>query len=131
VQTWQHHISAFQFCRRVYSAWMDRAFLSAALPIPIAYLENAEPWARVKWMPQGWPYLHPVQDVDADQQAIRAGFTSRSQVVSERGEDAASIDEEQAADNARADNLKVRYDSDGRFTKTSTPASPAPAGAPA
>jgi len=117
IQTWQHHIIAFQFCRRVYQAWMDRVFLSGAIPIPVAYVENPEPWARVKWMPQGWPYLHPVQDVEADQAAIRAGFTSRSSVVSERGEDAQSIDTEQASDNKRADDLHLKYDSDGRQPK--------------
>jgi lambda family phage portal protein len=117
VSTWQHNIIAFQFCRRVWKAWMDRVFVSGALPIPIAFLENSEPWARVKWMPQGWPYLHPVQDVEADEKAIRDGFTSRSAVVSERGEDAATIDEENAADNARADAMKLKYDSDGRQAK--------------
>lgn len=114
LQAWQHQILAFQFCRPVYQAWMDRVFLSGALPIPVAYATNPEPWARVKWMPQGWPYLHPVQDVDAQQMAIRAGFTSRNSVVSEQGEDSAEIDAEQATDNARADGLKLHYDSDGR-----------------
>lgn len=132
VQSWQHNVMAFQFCRQVWRAWLDRAWMANLLPIPIEYIENPEPWARVKWMPQGWPYLHPVQDVDADQKAIRSGFTSRSQVVSERGEDAASIDQEQAADNERADALKLKYDSDGRQTKNASTASPAePAGASA
>jgi capsid protein len=67
-----------------------------------------------KWIPQGWPYLQPVQDIEAQTEAIRSGFTSRSAVVSEQGEDAEQIDAEQAADNARADRLKLRYASDGR-----------------
>jgi len=114
IQAWQHQIVAFQFCRPIWRAWFDRAVLSGALRVPAAYYTDPEPWTRVKWMPQGWPYLHPVQDVDAQKAAIRAGFTSRSAVVSEQGEDAAAIDEEQAADNARADGLDLRYDSDGR-----------------
>ena len=65
-------------------------------------------------MPQRWPYLHPVQDVQAEQRAIRAGFTSRSATVAEHGEDAEEIDRQQAADNARADTLGLRYDSDSR-----------------
>lgn len=114
IQAWQHQIIAFQFCRPVWRAWMDRVFLSGVVPIPPTYLKEPDPWLRVAWMPQRWPYLHPVQDVQAEKDAIRDGFTSRSAVVSEHGEDAEAIDQQQADDNARADALKLRYDSDGR-----------------
>ena len=108
----QHHITAFQLCRPVWTAWLDRVFYSNALPIPTAYLKDPVPWADVKWMPQGWPYLHPVQDVQAAKEAIRNGFTSRSAAVSEQGEDSEVIDSEQAADNSRATTLGLTYDSD-------------------
>jgi lambda family phage portal protein len=126
IQAWQHQIVAFQFCRRVFNAWMDQAFLSGALPIPVAYVENPTPWNRVSWMPQSWPYLHPVQDVEADRAAVRSGFTTRAAVVSERGEDVEAIDRQQAEDNQRADNLGVKYDSDGRHPVSGS-ATPAPA----
>jgi lambda family phage portal protein len=116
IQAWQHQIVGFQLCHRVWRAWLDRAFLSGAIAIPFEYLADAEPWAAVRWMAQGWPYLHPVQDVEAAKAAIRCGFTSRSAVVSEQGEDAEAIDAEQSADNKRADDLGLRYDSDGRAT---------------
>jgi lambda family phage portal protein len=123
----QHQIVAFQMCRPVWRWFMDRVFLSGAINIPAAYVENPEPWLRVKWMPQGWPYLHPVQDVDAQKAAIRDGFTSRSAVVAEQGEDAEVIDAEQASDNKRADSLRLRYDSDGRQSSSTNPqADPAP-----
>jgi capsid protein len=65
-------------------------------------------------VPQGWPYINPVQDIQAQKEAIRAGLDSRSNLVSEQGEDAEAIDAQQAADNTRADTLGLRYDSDGR-----------------
>ncbi len=114
IQGRQHHIVAFQFCRPVWQSWMDRVFLSKALPIPAGYASDPQSWSAVKWMPQGWPYIHPVQDVQAARAAIRAGFTSRSAVVSEQGEDAEVIDAEQQADNARSDELGLTYESDGR-----------------
>lgn len=114
IQAWQHQIVAFQLCRPVWKAWVDRVFLSGALEMPIEYVDNPDPWATVKWVPQGWPYLHPVQDVTAQKQAIRSGLTSRSATVSEHGEDAEVIDQEQADDNARADELGLTYDSDAR-----------------
>jgi lambda family phage portal protein len=114
IQAWQHQIVAFQLCRPLWRAWLDRVFLSGAIEIPVDYVADQEPWSKVKWMPQGWPYLHPVQDVQAQKAAIRSGFTSRSAVVSEQGEDAEEIDREQAGDNDRADSLGLKYDSDAR-----------------
>lgn len=130
IQAWAHQIVAFQICRRVWRAWLDRAFVAGALPIPIDYLESPEPWAAVRWMPQGWPYIHPVQDVEAAQKAIRGGLTSRSAVVSEQGEDSEVIDAEQASDNERADELGLSYDSDGRKSAgTAASTAPPPAAA--
>lgn len=123
IQARQHQIVAFQLCRRVWRAWMDRAFLAGALLVPAEYMDNPEPWVKVRWMPQGWPYLHPVQDVEAARSAIRCGLTTRSATVAELGEDVEVIDEEQAADNARADELGLEYDSDGR---TDPPAASSP-----
>jgi lambda family phage portal protein len=119
IQAEQHQTVAFQLCRPVWRAFLDTAFLAGALPIPPTYLVDPGAWAAVRWMPQGWPYLHPVQDVQAAQAAIRAGFTSRSAVVSEQGEDAEVVDGQQAEDNARADRLGLRFDSDGRQAKAS------------
>ena len=114
IQTWQHQIVVFQLCRPVWRAWMDRVFLSGVLPIPSAYLSDPEPWSAVAWIPHGWPYINPVQDVEAAKAAVRSGFKTRAAVVSESGDDAEVIDTEQATDNARADGLGLRYDSDGR-----------------
>lgn len=140
IQAWQHQVVVFQFCRKVWRAWMDAAWLAGALPLPADYITNPEPWLVVKWIPQGWPYLHPLQDVQAATQGIQAGLTSRSAEVAARGEDAEVIDAEQKDDNTRADAGGLRYTSDGRqATAAAAPAStvatdpeapePTPAGA--
>lgn len=131
IQMWQHHIVIHQFCRPIWRAWMDRVFLSGALPIPDDYAIDPSPWLAVKWMPQGWPYLNPVQDVEASERSVRAGFKSRRSVVAEMGDDVEVIDDEQRADNDRADEMGLRYDSDGRTSKSSAAAStPEPIGEP-
>lgn len=119
LQATTHKILAFQVCRRLWRAWMDTAMFSGKLPLDIStYAADPETWLRVKWSPQSFPYMHPVQDVEAQVAAIRAGFTSRSAVVSEQGEDAEQIDAENVADNKRADDGGLRYDSDGRQAAT-------------
>ena len=50
--------------------------------------------------------------------AMKNGVKSRSQVVSELGFDVEEVDKEIAADNARADKLGLKYDSDPRYRKT-------------
>lgn len=121
LQALQHQNIAFQFCTPIWNAWVDRVFLSGALAIPVTYVERPSQWRDVRWTPQTWPYIHPVQDVEAQEAAVRNGFTSRSAVVSEQGEDAEDIDAQQAADNARADRLGVKYDSDARNAATYPP----------
>jgi capsid protein len=114
IQADQHQTVVFQLCRPVWNAWMNRAVLFGKLDAPPDYFEDPEPWQRALWIPQGWEYINPTQDVAAKKEAIRNGLTSRSAAVSELGEDATVIDAQQAADNARADALNLTYDSDGR-----------------
>lgn len=125
IQRIQHHVVVFQFCRPVWMAWLDAAFVSGALPLPKDYATNRDAYYAVKWMPQRWAYLHPVQDVESDIKAIQAGFTSRADVLAEYGEDAERIDAQQAADNKRADDLGLVYSSDGRVSNALPPPAPA------
>ncbi len=113
IQQIQHNQLVFQFCRPVWNRWLDMAVLSGAINAP-RFHNNKADYRRVKWIPQGWPYMHPVQDMQAQNLAVRSGFKSRSEVVSEQGYDSEQIDDEIAADNRRADELTLQYDSDGR-----------------
>ena len=51
--------------------------------------------------------------------AIRAGLMSRSEAISGFGYDAEDIDREIAADNQRADELGLVFDSDPRYDQPS------------
>ncbi|MCJ2009797.1 phage portal protein [Methylobacterium sp. J-092] len=112
VEMWQHHQLVFQFCRPIWIRWIDLALLSGALRLPPG-MTRAQAYA-VKWIPQAWPYIHPVQDVQGKTMEIAAGLSTRTQKVSEGGYDAEAVDAENAADNARADALGLAYTSDGR-----------------
>jgi lambda family phage portal protein len=129
----QRQIVIHQLCRPVWRAWMTRAFLSGALPIPADYATNPEPYWAAAFVPQGWPYLNPVQDVESSRAGVRAGFSSRTAEAAAQGEDSEEIDRQQQLDNARADALHLKYDSDGRQALnakgTGIPAPPDSAGA--
>ncbi|MGC0151893.1 phage portal protein [Chromobacterium vaccinii] len=113
VEQRQHSVFVHQFCRPVYQAWMRMAVLSGALDLP-GFAQNPRRYLRARWVPQGWAYIHPVQDVQADRMAVRSGFDSRTGVLLRRGRDPDAIDREAQEDNARADALGLHYDSDPR-----------------
>lgn len=103
----QWHILIPQFCRKVRGAWADAAVIAGIL----TGAEGREA-RRVTWVPQGWAYIHPTQDVQAQQIAVESGFTSRSRVITERGDDPEEIDEERAADDERTDALGLGPEDD-------------------
>lgn len=110
--TLQHHVMVFQFCRPVWNRWIELALLSGALPSQ----DKDASIKDVKWIPQGLDWLDPLKDQQAQQMAVRNGFKSRSEVISELGYDAEEIDQEIAADNNRADEAGFVLDSDPRQT---------------
>ena len=116
IQQIQHNQIIFQFCRPVWNRWLDMAVLNGSISIP-DYSSRQSSYRRVKWIAHGWPYMHPVQDMQAQKMAVRSGFKSRSEVVSEQGYDSEQIDAEISADNRRADGLDLKYDSDSRASE--------------
>lgn len=109
----QFGVFVHQLCRPVRVWWLDMAVLSGAIDLP-DYQRQRRAYLRTRWVPQGWAYIHPVQDVQARRMEVRAGFTSRAEVALRQGYDSEMIDAENAADNARADSLGLSYDSDAR-----------------
>jgi lambda family phage portal protein len=91
-----------QFCRPIRNAWADAAALGGMLT-----LAQADEAKNVTWSPQGWAYIHPTQDVQAKTMEVAAGFKSRSQIITERGEDPDEIDQQRAADAKRESRLKL------------------------
>ena len=80
---------------------------------------NPRPYLKVKWLAPGWPYVNPQQEAAADKIAVRSGFISRTRVAGRRGYDITEIDDENAADLARANALGLLYDTDPRAVSNS------------
>lgn len=115
----QHSVLVHQMCRPVWAAWMKQAVLAGALDAP-GFARGGPARRRqylaVKWIPQGWQWVDPEKEYKAMLLAIRAGLMSRSEAISGNGYDAEDIDREIAADNKRADDLGLIFDSDPRYT---------------
>ena len=64
IQQIKHNQIIFQFCRPVWNRWLDMAVLNGSINLP-DYANEQRAYRRVKWIAHGWPYMHPVQDMQA------------------------------------------------------------------
>ncbi len=127
VEALQHGVIVHQLCRPVWQAWMDQAVLEGSLNLPGYALDanTKRNYRSAKWIPQGWQWVDPLKEADAMKAAIRSGLMSRSEAISANGYDAEDVDREIAADNQRADDLGLVFDSDPRHElKDSKPTVP-------
>jgi lambda family phage portal protein len=111
IEQLQFSVYVFLLCRPVRAAWLDAAWLSGAIELS-DYATRRREYLRTRWVPQGWAYMHPVQDVQGKLLEIKGGLASRSEHVLRTGYDAEQIDQENAADNARAERLGLDYTTD-------------------
>jgi lambda family phage portal protein len=131
VEQSQHHIVAYQLNRRVWDAWFDRAVLSGALNPPADYFVDALPWKRVEWIAAAWPYLNPLQDIDAHTKAIRAGVATLTEKIKEiSGRSLEDVLAERKEELVLLDKYEIVTDSDPRKTtdngRPSPPNDPTP-----
>lgn len=94
-----------RMCQPIVEWFVDAAVLQGLITLTEAPLVK-----RCTHSPHGWPYIHPVQDVQGRALAVLNGFESRSQVVGERGDDIEQVDAERAADQQREIDLGLKPD---------------------
>jgi capsid protein len=82
---------------------------------------------ELNWTPPQREMIDPVTENQSAKEEIRAGLSSRAEVLRRRGLDVEEIDAEIASDNKRADKLKLVLDSDPRHTNLRGQDQPAPA----
>ncbi|MGA9914202.1 MAG: phage portal protein [Paraburkholderia sp.] len=97
-----------QYCRPIWAAVMDAAVLVGELPAQ-DYQRNRRLFLRAEWVPHGWAYIHPVQDVQARALEVEKGFRSRSSVILSGGDTPESVDADIAADRQREKELGLSF----------------------
>jgi capsid protein len=101
----------YQYCRPAVRRFLETVELGGLVKFPARITGASIP---VEHLAPPWPYINPVQDIEATNFEIRSGLTSRAKEVSKRGLDVEQIDAENRADNARQDEMGLVYDSDAR-----------------
>lgn len=86
-----------QFLRPLWKSWIEVQVLSGMIPA-----DQMADHLPVRFVPPGWQWVDPRNEVEATVAAIAAGLTSRAEAVAQRGRDIDELDEEIARDAARA-----------------------------
>jgi lambda family phage portal protein len=73
------------FREEVHREWMTQAVLASAIPgIAIdAYAANEVAYQAARFKPRGWTWIDPAKEVTSKIEAVKAGFTTVSDVIAE------------------------------------------------
>ncbi|RWQ35515.1 MAG: phage portal protein [Mesorhizobium sp.] len=110
IESMQHSVMVFQFCRPVWQRFIREAVLTAAIPVnPSAFLAGMRSFWRVKWITPKWEWIDPFKDRQAEKLAVDSGFKARSDVIEAEGYDPEETDARIAADRAREKKLGLSF----------------------
>lgn len=93
----QRNLIEGQLLRPLWRRWIDLKALSGEIPSNA----NLSDYRAVRFVPPGWTWVDPQNEVQAEIAAIDAGLKSREEVVAGRGRDIEELDEELARDAGR------------------------------
>jgi lambda family phage portal protein len=73
------------FREPLYRIWMQQAVMARAIPaIPVdAYASDPERYLAVLWKLRGWSWVDPTKEVNAYKEAVKAGFTTITDVIAQ------------------------------------------------
>lgn len=116
------------FRNEIHREWLQQAILARAIDAIRVdeYAMNPQKFEAVRFKPRGWSWIDPTKEVQAYEQAVKAGFTTVSDVISTTG---AGRDLEDVL-NERRRELDLMKEKDLQFTtdpggkETEQPANP-------
>ena len=77
---------AKHFMNKVYKRWLEAAVLSGKLNIPRYWLDPRF-YCQPTWICRGWDWVDPLKDVRADQEAVKSGFKTLTDIAAKNGMD--------------------------------------------
>ena len=107
IQQWL--IRNFHF--EIYSEWLDYAVLSGELKLK-NYEQNVDFYKVARWIPRGWSWIDPLKDVQANKEAVRCGFKTISEVISENGGDIEEVFSQRQREIEMAEDYGLIFDTD-------------------
>lgn len=118
----QKSVLEHQFCRPVWRAWCDAAALAGLIDAS-DYRRNPELYLDVEWLPEPWEWVDPAKDVEVVLKKINARLSSRRKEVAKLGDDVERLDQENAEDIKREEELGIDpvYSDSGKAAEPEKP----------
>jgi lambda family phage portal protein len=104
-------------CERIFKDWLEEMLLTQRINLPLSKLIK---FNRPKFVPRGWPWVDPSNDIEANIKAIKNRLTSHSQVVSENGGDFEETLQSQEQDEKDAGARGISLDDESDAMKANT-----------
>ncbi len=101
----------FQFCRRVWNAFIDASVISGVLDVSTEMATQLK--RKVVWIPPKWAWVDPKKDREAEILAIDNNIKPRSEVVIAEGGDPEDTDIQIAKDEKRERDLGIEKNDKG------------------
>lgn len=95
-----------QLCIPVRNEFIRLALLEGALVAP-GYTTNPKRWQYAKWHTQGWEWIDPKAEAEANKTSIEMGFTTREKVAAEKGDDYLEIMDQRQRESEQAAERKM------------------------
>lgn len=105
-QQFQKSVIEHQFCRPVWSAWLDAAALAGVIDTA-DYRKRPEEYLNVEWLAQPWEWVDPQADAKTVRMGIESALTSRTREVAKLGRDVEQVDAEIKQDHDREAKLGI------------------------
>ena len=99
------------FHQQVFEQWLEMAVLSGALSLP-GYETNPDRYRASRWVPRSWEWVDPQREVAAYKAAVRCGFKTLGQVITEQGGDLEDVLVARQAELAMLDEMDIVTDTD-------------------
>ena len=117
------------FRERLHRVWLQQAALARAIPgvSVIEYASDAAKFEAVLFKPRGWSWVDPTKEVAAYKEAVMAGFTTVTSVISQtdpEGRDAQEVFEERERELDEMDDLGLSFDTSPEAYEQKQPAAP-------
>lgn len=104
------------FREPLHREWLQQAVLSRSInSISInAYANDPEKFNKARFKPRGWSWIDPTKEVEAFKEAVRAGFTTTSDVIAKTGDgrDIEDVLEERQMELELMEEKGLKFDTD-------------------
>lgn len=98
-----------QLCQPVYDEFVRLSVIDGLLAVDaVEYAKGVSGYRRAVWMPDGWQWIDPEKETNADAAGLAAGLVTREELALERGRDWREIAQQRANEDAYIAQLKAQ-----------------------